>query len=705
MLNETGSTLNLNTHTSLRSKTTLQEVKLSERPFTLDEEFIADYVNQTPKWGPVGYITYKRTYSRSLETISDRHAELGRKYGLTTSEEWWLTVCRVVEGTYQIQQRHCRAMKLHWRMDKAQRSAQEMFRLIFNFKFTPPGRGLWMMGTPYVERAGGAALNNCAFTSTIAIDKDFSGPFTFLMDMSMLGVGVGFDTLGAGKVTIVQPEVSDDVHVVEDSREGWVELIARTLEAFVGNGSLPKERDYSKVRLYGALIKGFGGTAAGPDPLAECYMYLTTLLYARVGETIRVSDIVDIANMIGRCVVAGNVRRSAELSIGSHDDQEFLNLKNRELWPVACDNWRWASNNSISAIVGMDYSNAAKLTAENGDPGYVWLENARNYGRMGRAPDFKDLRVMGVNPCSEQSLEDRELCCLAEVFPSNHDTYEELERTLKFVYLYTKTVTLVPTHNAQTNAVMLNNRRIGVSMTGIVQAMAKFGRRAFLDMCDKGYSHLRYRDDQYSRWLCIPKSIKITSVKPSGSVSLLPGVTPGIHFPHSEYYMRVIRFAADSPLVDKLRVAGYRCYDLAPAEPNTIGVYFPVKEAYFERSKEDVSLMEQFEMAAQMQEYWADNQVSITVNFKRTKEVDGVVVKGEEGQIKYALELYEKRLKGVSLLPHDEHGYSHAPYQTIDKETYETYAAGLNPIDYTGSVNEVVDKFCDGDVCAVRIPS
>jgi len=164
--------------------------------FTLAEGFLAPYKGRQPNWGPLGYVTYKRTYARVVT------GEGGR------TEEYWETLRRVAEGCYTIQLNHCRSLKLPWNMDKAQRSAQEMFRLMWDFKFLPPGRGLWMMGTDYIWERGSAALNNCAFVSTDEIEVSFSEPFCFLMDMSMLGVGVAFDTTGAGKVVVHAPEQS-----------------------------------------------------------------------------------------------------------------------------------------------------------------------------------------------------------------------------------------------------------------------------------------------------------------------------------------------------------------------------------------------------------------------------------------------------------------------------------------------------------------
>jgi ribonucleoside-triphosphate reductase len=661
--------------------------------FRLDDGFIGGFIGKQPEWGPIGYVTYKRTYARPLDTLYVRHSMLAALHELVETEEFWLTLTRVVEGTFSILKDHCRSLRLPWNEERAQAMAQCMFLLMWEFKYLPPGRGLWAMGAPVVAKVGGAALNNCAFVSTGEIDTDFSAPFCFLMDMSMLGVGVGGDTRGAGKVQIVSLTRTVEPHVVEDTREGWVALVRRVLDSFVGKDTYPDVVDYSQVREAGSLIRTFGGTASGPKPLRELVESLTTLLIGRVGQMLTSSDIVDIFNLIGRCVVAGNVRRSAEIMFGDLADDAFLELKDKEKHAAALDGWRWASNNSILAEVGQSYSKHARLTAKNGEPGYFWLENARSFGRMGRAPDHKDADAMGGNPCLEQTLESFELCCLVETFPARHRGLKDYLATLKMAYLYAKAVTLVPTHDPRTNAVLLRNRRIGCSMSGIVQAIKKFGRRDFFEICDSGYGYLEDVDREYSRWLCVPESVKKTSVKPSGTVSLLCGATPGIHYPHSRYYWRVIRLATDSWIVPILREAGYPCHEIDPAkEPNTVAVYFPVEVDDFDRGERDVSMWEQLENAAQMQTYWADNQVSVTVKFDP---------KTEGPQIRAALELYEVRLKGVSFLPHDDHGYDHAPYQEITREQYEEARAGLKPYDLSRARHEVTERFCDGDTCVL----
>ena len=650
-------------------------INLESISFTLDEVFIKEFKGKQPDWGPLGQITYKRTYARFIE-------KEGRK------EDFWETIRRVVEGCYSIQKEHCMKLSLPWSDSKAQRSAQTMYQKIWNFKFLPPGRGLWMMGTEFIARHGSMSLNNCGFASTEDIDLKYSKAFEFVMDALMLGVGVGFDTKGAGKITIKKPQEGDIAFEIPDSREGWVESLKLIIDAYLLGKQIP-EFDYTLIRSAGQPIRGFGGIASGPAPLKGMLMNIEEILKARIGQPISSLDILDIMNLIGKCVVSGNVRRSAEIALGDATDLDFITSKQDE---EKLYSHRWASNNSVFAVKGLDYSFIADQVAVNGEPGIFWLDNAKAYSRMGDKPDYKDKKAAGVNPCGEQTLESFELCCLVETFPSRHDSYEEFKETLKYAYLYSKSVTLVNTHWQETNAVMLKNRRMGVSQTGIIEAFVKNGRRTMLEWCEKGYKYLQDLDEQYSGWLCIPRSIKITTVKPSGTVSLLPGVPPGIHYPHSEYYIRRIRISKNSDLIEPINNAGYFVEDDSYS-PNTVVVEFPVHEQYFERSKNDVSIWEQAENAADYQKYWSDNQVSITITFQPH----------EASQIKHVLECFEDKLKSVSFLPIKEHGYKQAPYEEITKEKYEEMSSNLKTVFLDDTKDRAIgEKFCDSDKCEVN---
>lgn len=655
--------------------------------FKLSDTFYSAFTKSQPAWGPLGYITYKRTYSRDLTTLYPRHEQIGRQHGLV-SEEYWLTILRVVEGTFSILKDHCTKLRLPWNEESAQLMAEIMYEQLWEFRWLPPGRGLWTMGTPIVEAIGGAALNNCAFVSTKDLESDPTGPFCFLMDMTMLGVGVGADCLGADTVRIHNPKLGD-IHFIEDTREGWVEALRLFLEAYL----LPDRKEplfnYSQIRPRGTKLKTFGGEAAGPDVCHEMFVNLSDLLNRHQGKLLSAANIVDIFNIIGKYVAAGGARRSAEIMFGEATDEIFMDLKNPEVNSADLRSHRWASNNSVFAKVGQSYASIAKRIKKNGEPGLIWLDNARRFSRMGEE-DNKDAKIGGANPCLEQSLESYELCCLAETFPANHSSAYEFKQTTKYAYLYAKAVTLVPTHNPRTNAVLLRNRRIGCSMSGIVQAINRHGFRSFINLAEKAYDYLGEIDAKYSDWLCVPKSIKRTSVKPSGTVSLLCGATPGIHYPIAEYYFRVIRFDSKSALLTDLREAGYRCEEIKN-EPHTTAVYFPVKETNFVKGESQVTMWEQLELAAALQKHWADNQVSVTIKFQPH----------EANDIERALEMYETRLKGVSFLPASTHDYKHAPYQPITEEEYNRANYVIVALDELNSAAEVQDNYCDGDKCYV----
>jgi adenosylcobalamin-dependent ribonucleoside-triphosphate reductase len=647
------------------------------RKFKLSDTFIEQYREKEVPWGPLGYVTFKRTYARRLSEFDS---------AASGTEEWFQTCRRVIEGMFNMQKQHVFLLGLEWNDNKAQKTAKDAYDRLFNLKWTPPGRGLWMMGTKFIEERTAAGLFNCAFRSTKELASKGGYLFAWMMDALMVGIGVGFDTLGAGTIAVKEPQCTNDVHVIDDSREGWVNSVKLLLDGYIFGAQVPKF-DYSAIRPEGALIKGFGGTSSGATPLIELHKNLKELYNSRIGQQITSVDIVDTENLIGRCVVAGNVRRSAALAMGNYDDFHYLEMKNDQ---EKLYHHRWGSNNSFNAVVGMDYTWHAEQSQKNGEPGYIWLDNARTRGRMIDSPRDDDRNVMGFNPCVEQQLEDAELCCLVETFPAKHDTFEDYLKTLKIAYLYGKTVTLSNTHWPETNAKMLKNRRIGLSQSGVIQAFNKHGRREMFNWCDKGYEHVKQLDEEYSDWLCIPKSIRMTSIKPSGTVSLLNGSTPGIHFPEDEYYIRRIRFSKDNVMLKSLAEAGYNIED-DKYSPNTVCVEFPVHEPYFQKGKRDVSMWEQLEIAAQYQHYWADNSVSITVTFKPE----------EAHQIKSALEMYETRLKAVSFLKYEKTGYEQAPYEAITKEEYEEMSSRINPFARIISNGGVGTKFCDGESCTI----
>lgn len=670
--------------------------------FRISDDFLESYRNKKAPFGyrdaagnSVGEITFLRTYSRLKED---------------GTKETWVDVCeRVINGMYSLQKDHCKSSRLPWNDVKAQASAKDAFDRLFNLKWTPPGRGLWMMGTKIVNvHKNSAALQNCAFVSTAEMSKaNPSKPFMFLMEASMLGVGVGFDDKGADKdFTIHKPSDKVVIDIIADDRESWARATGDLINSYLKPEQSTIEFDYSLIRPLGSPIQTFGGTASGPAPLIKLHDAIRNIFNGRSGEKLTRRDIADIGNLIGVCVVSGNVRRSAELLIGRIDDEDFLNLKNAEVFPERNSydsqnpGWGWMSNNSVEVSVGQDLSPIVDGIARNGEPGVIWMDMARKYGRLADPINNKDHRVVGFNPCAEQSLESYECCTLVETYLGRHDSLEDFKRTLKFAYLYAKTVTLLPTHWEETNAIMQRNRRIGASMSGVADFADTNGIPVLREWMDQGYKTVQRYDNIYSEWLGVRESIKMTTVKPSGTVSILAGESPGVHWtPGGKYFNRTIRFSNDDPMLPLFVMANYKVEPAAESPDTTSVVYFPIKSDA-RRAERDVTIFEKMSLAAVAQRYWSDNSVSVTISFDPETESEHV------GTV---LHMYDGQLKTVSFLPSGNFTYPQMPYTQITEEQYREEGENkLFPIDFSGvyagmAADAIGESYCTTDSCEIKL--
>ena len=669
--------------------------------FRLSDDFVSSYKNKKAPFGyrdaagnSVGEITFLRTYSRKKQD---------------GTKETWTDVCeRVINGMYSLQKDHCRKNRLPWNGVKAQSSAKEAFDRLFNLKWTPPGRGLWIMGTPLVNiHKNSAALQNCAFVSTSEMTKDNPAePFTFLMEASMLGIGVGFDDKGSDKdFNIYKPLDKIFVDVIADDRESWARATGDLINSYLKPDQPTIEFDYSLIRPYGSPIATFGGTASGPEPLMKLHKKIKKMFEGRGGQKLTTVDIADIGNLIGVCVVSGNVRRSAELFIG-RNTEDFLNLKNPEVFPErnsydpSDPGHGWMSNNSIETKVGADISNIIDSIALNGEPGVIWMDMSQQYGRLADPPNNKDWRVAGYNPCAEQSLESYECCTLVETYLNRHDSLDDYKRTLKFAYLYAKTVTLLPTHWEKTNAIMQRNRRIGASMSGIANFADINGMPILRQWMNSGYETIKRYDNIYSEWFGIRESIKMTTVKPSGTVSILAGESPGVHWtPGGKFFNRAIRFANDDPMLPLFRMANYRVEPASESPDTTSVVFFPIKSSA-RRAEKDVTIFEKMAIAAHAQRYWSDNSVSVTISFDSEKE---------QKHIGTVLHMYDGQLKTVSFLPSGNFTYPQMPYTQITEDEYiNDGEMKLFPIDFSGvyagmAADAIGENYCSTDSCEIKL--
>lgn len=622
-------------------------------------------------WGEVGYVTFKRTYAR----------QLGKG-----TEEFPDTVSRVVNAANK-------QLKCNFNEEEKARLTEIMLTL----KGTVAGRFLWQLGTETVDKLGLPSLQNCAF---VVVDEPIR-PFTWAFEMLMLGSGVGFNIqkhnvslLPAVKNKKVKVTRLDDAgadFIVPDSREGWTALLHKVLEASFVTG---ESFSYSAqlIRPKGTPIKGFGGTASGPEPLAKGINQINDLLNSRSGKKLRPIDCLDIMNILGSVVVAGNVRRSAQIAIGDHSDKDYMMAKRWDLGNIP--NWRAMSNNSV---VCNDYSELGEDFWEgyngNGEPyGLINLKSSRLQGRTFET-QYPDPDIQGYNPCAEQGLANFETCCLAEIYLPNITSQAELNEVATYLYRINKHSLAIPCSVKETEAIVHKNMRMGIGVTGYLQATEE--QRSWLD---GAYRWLRAYDIAYSDAMGWPQSIKLTTVKPSGTLSLLAGVTPGAHPAYSQYYIRRIRMASDSEIAAVCRANGYKIeyvknFD-GTEDMSTLVVEFPCKFPMGTKLAEQMSAVDQLNVIKRLQSEWSDNSVSVTIYYR----------KNELSEIKEWLASNYNTVKSVSFLLHNDHGFIQAPLEEITKEQYEEISSRVFPIHGLSSVqfSDLDINECDTGACPIR---
>ncbi|HEY9191112.1 MAG TPA: fused protease/ribonucleoside-triphosphate reductase, partial [Sulfurovum sp.] len=555
-----------------------------------------------------------------------------------------------------------------------QRYAQKLATTMFEMKWLPPGRGLWIMGTEYIYERGSAALNNCGAVDT----TDLSLAAEWTMDMLMCGVGVGFNTAWKGMNVAIPDKRDPLVHSIPDSREGWAGSVRLLIESYTKKGRW-FSFDYSRIRPEGSPIHGFGGTASGPAPLKELHQRMERYLddYC-LGKSDRTRCVADIMNAIGSCVIAGNVRRSAEIALGSVHDRTFLELKDYKKHPERAE-IGWVSNNTVVLEKSEDLAQLPLITAhirDNGEPGIMNLPNVQQYARYGEASHDN---AFLANPCSEIPLESFELCNLAEVFPSRCEDEEAFYRALEYATFYASTVSLLPTHRPETNKVILRNRRIGVSISGIADLLDSYGEAALTRRLRKGYRLVRSVNQKLALEAEIPASVRVTTVKPSGTISQLVGCSAGMHFPAFRYALRRLRVGHTSRICKILKDAGVP-HEADRYSANTTVFEFPITHGKT-RYAAMVPASEQFSLLALLQREWSDNMVSCTIYFD--PETEGA-------QIEALLTQYLPVIKSVSMLPHSDKGtYCQMPYEGITKTQYEARLAEMPSIDWNAFSNKI----------------
>lgn len=632
--------------------------------------------NKTPKFvNDYGYIVFKRTYARVIDD--------------NTTEEFQDMVMRILTGC-----------QMQLKCNFTNKELSRLFDYMMDFKGLPAGRFLWQLGSPTVDYLGLMSLQNCAFTIIDSIES-----FTWAFDTLLLGTGVGVNIqrkhinklppVLKNSVSISRKDDSSALFIVPDTREGWVELLEKVLNAYFVNGN---SFTYSTVliRSKGTPLKRFGGVAAGPEPLCNCISLICKVLDNANGRNLTSVEVLDVVTIIGQCVSNGAIRRSAIITLGDHDDIEFLRCKDWNTNNIP--NHRAMSNNSI---ICNDINDLPQEYWDNfyndGELfGLINMDLCKKRGRIIDGDKYQDSDVEGVNPCGEITIPNRSTCCLTELFLCNINSFEELKDIATLLYRICKHSITLPCHQKTTEDIVHKQMRIGISVTGIAQASDT--QKGWLNDL---YEYLREYDIQYSKKNNMPTSIKLTTCKPSGSLSSMAGCTSGIHPAVYKIFQRRIRIDSGNPILKVCKDHGYPCeYQInfdGTYDKNTTIVSFPCK--YPDNTKDAASMgaIEMLEEVKWMQTYWSDNAVSVTIYYKK-EEVHAIK--------EWLMKNYNDNIKSVSFLLHNEHGFKQAPFEEMSEENYQEMASKCTRItsmncntyeDDADTSNE-----CSNGVCPVR---
>ncbi len=693
----------------------------------LSEEFLNEYreVKNTPL-SNIGEFVYLRTYSRYLNDKKRR-------------ENWFETVLRTTEYNIELGIDFKKKHGLFINMKDEIKEAECLFDNLFNLRTFTSGRTLYMGGTNIVKEYPLSNFN-CCFTM---IEKfhDFVDVFYLLMVGSGVGVKIDKELISNmpkvrkislngeyidgvhkympkeymedTKLTIDKKDLSIATIKIGDSKEGWCEALETYFKLITHTEHINIKKiiiDYSYVRPEGERLQRFGGRASGHKSLKRMFEKINKVCNNLIDGNLRSIDVLDIATIISENVVSGGVRRSAMMVLCDEDDKDVINSKSN-LYKIVDGNWienldvshRKMSNNSVlykerpSLDKIKEILNSIKI---NGEPGFINGTEAAK-----RKDSFK-----GCNPCGEILLKSHECCNLstnnlvAFINENNKLDIERLDEVLKLSTRVAIRMTLVNVELPDWDEVMKEDRIIGISLTGMMDMINKTNM-SYEDLA-KLLSHLRkvVRNEgtTYCNELGISVPELMTTIKPEGSLSTLPCVSSGIHYSHSNYYIRRVRISTSDPLykmIEKLKC--YPTYnENGQTDENctTKVIEFPVK-APEGKTKYDVGAIEQLALYKMSMLNWTDHNTSITVHVKDEEWND--VAEWLYANFEYVV--------GITFLPLMDETYPLLPYESITKEDYEERMKNLKPIDYDllaelddDEEHEIIDKECANGVCPIR---
>ena len=539
---------------------------------------------------------------------------------------------------------------------------------ITTLKVMPSMRALMTAG-PALDKDNVAGFN-CSY---VAIDNVRT--FDEIMYILMCGTGVGFSV--ERQYVDKLPEIAEKFHTTEtvikvrDSKIGWAKSY-RELIAMLYAGQIP-QFDMSLVRPAGAKLKTFGGRASGPDPLRDLFKFSIETFQKASGRKLTSIECHDIVCKIADVVVCGGVRRSALISLSNLSDIRMRDAKTGQWW----DNnpQRSYANNSVAYTEKPDIGTFMKewvslYDSKSGERGiFNRVASQKMATRSGRRDGEYDF---GTNPCSEIVLRNKQFCNLSEVVVRPDDTEETLKEKVEIATIFGTLQSTLSDFRYLTKQWKDNTeeeRLLGVSLTGImdnfVLSGGAFNEAVLKSMLINLKDHAIEINKKWAELLGVNQSTAITCVKPSGTVSQLVDSASGIHPRYSPYYLRTVRADKKDPLCDMMIDKGFHAEDDVMKPNDTKVIYFPMKSPVESVMRDAKSAIEQLEIWKTYQLYWCEHKPSITVYVK------------EEEWLQVGAWVYENFdvMSGVSFLPHSDHSYKQAPYQEVDKKTYQEWVA------------------------------
>jgi len=636
------------------------------------------------KNNPLGEFVYLRTYARWIESEQRR-------------ETWIETVDRYIGF-----------MKENLGEKLTKREYAELREAILKQEVMPSMRAMQFAGAP--ARKCNTCFYNCTFTAPVKLED-----FAEIMYLSMQGCGVGYsvESQNIQQLPQIEKQMSEKLptHVVQDTKEGWCDSLTLGLKTWYSGKDI--DFDFSMIRPAGARLKTMGGKASGPEPLRSLLAFARERILRRQGRRLRNIDAHDIICKIGECVVAGGVRRTAMISLSDLDDVEIRDAKKGQFFLT--DPYRSVANNS--AVYETKPSNAelmdewvALMKSGTGERGIF------NRGSLEKTMPERRLKFLrkkhgnkkngfigqvGTNPCGEIILQSKQFCNLSEVIARAADTEKSLLRKIKFATLlgtYQSSLTKFNYISKEWTENCEQERLLGVSITGQWDSPAVRNASTLRKMRAAAIK----TNQMYAKRFGIPESTSITCVKPSGTVSQTFDCSSGIHPRHSQYYIRRVRISATDSLYKMMRDQGIEAHPevgQSAGDATTYVLEFPVKAPSGSVFKNDLSAIEQLEYWKMVKLNYTEHNPSATVSV------------GEEEWVAVVAWLFENWdiVGGLSFLPRENHVYRLAPYEPIDKKTYEQLAARFPKIDYsklviyerTDETDQKKELACVGGTCEI----